>query len=52
MCVFRVREYLTSEQNRNVAPVKMELTTEHRAANFAPMDEHWIYFFAELGPID
>lgn len=51
MSVFRVREYRAdySHPNSNTPAMKLEETTEARAANFAWMtDEGWIYFFAEL----
>jgi hypothetical protein len=49
MYVFRVREYKADHGNTNTPPMKLEATTEHRAANFAYMkDEGWIYFFVDL----
>jgi len=48
MLVFRMREYKTGADNPNVPNHKLELTTEHRAHNFAQFDTEWIYFYAEL----
>lgn len=50
MYVFRVRDYKTADNNPNVPPMKLEATTEHRAASFADQetDKDWIYFFVDL----
>lgn len=51
MQVFRMREYKGdyAGPESNTPAIKLELTTEHRAANFAHFThEGWIYFFAEL----
>jgi hypothetical protein len=50
MYVMRMREYKPGyPDNPNCPEHKIEVTTEHRAANFAHLNhEGWIYFFVDL----
>jgi len=47
MYTFRMREYKTPA-NPNCFDYKIEVTTEHRASEFAHIETEWIYFQAEL----